>query len=407
MRILVTHAFGPQNRGDHELLQSLLDILNIAVDGALEIEVFTTYPAESTEAFSNDIKFTRSPFHRPQSFQDSIIAAWDAVFWLLASYVPAFRVFLTPLRRKCYLSIVHADMIVMCPGGYLYSNGLSFYANIVNALPLRISSARKVAAPMSIGPFLSKVDRFLARNLLSSIDKIHTRESFSTRLVESMGLRPISTPDLAWWTKSSDPGAVRDHTWANHFVGTVIDWNYPEVNDPTMLKDRYVTEILQAAKSLQSAADGRPLILYSQVGAGDGTSLDEKLIQRLVAESNGSVVFDRTAVTPQLLRARLNSCRGVIASRFHSALFSMQARTPFVTLAYQPKAEFILKDMGLSDLCRSISSFDGNEIAEALISLSNDAASFKMRIFDSQAAAKASIERTFYQSLKTSSAGDI
>lgn len=399
MKILITNAFGPQNRGDHELLESLMSILRAHSVSADSIEVFTTYPDESRAAFSDSIIFHRSPFYRPTSILAAFEAAWDLTFWLASSYFPIFRKLLSPERRARYDSILKADLIIMCPGGYLYSNKLSLYANIVNIFPLKQARGHKVAAPMSIGPFSNWFDKLLTKNGLSALNTIHTRESYSTRLVQSLRLKPIQTPDLAWWTTSDSEAENEDLSWKDHYVGTVIDWNFPLSENPEALRARYENEIIAACRILSSATNGRPVILYNQVGSGAGLSADEKLIKRIVDRSNGAVTFDPTAVTPSVLRRRLKHCEGIIASRFHSALFAIQARAPFISIAYQPKAEFILKDLGLSNHYRLIEDFSGTEAANSLLLLSKNRTTLGARLAECQINARNQIELNFGKEL--------
>lgn len=397
-RILITHAFGPQNRGDHELLQKLIDIVRLKYGARVDITVFTTYPSESRLAFEG-VTFFRSPFFRPTSISELFYSCWDLVFWGAASYATVFHRFLTGRRKKCFKEVLGADVIYMCPGGYMYSNGLSFFVNIINGVVFRQSQAIKIAAPMSIGPFFSKFEYASARFFFKNIDVIHLRESFSFELVRKMGFDPVFTHDLAWWDGDGESAHVEDASWCGSFVGTVIDWSYPGMDSVDGFKERYIVEYLKAADALYEGNFGKPLILYTQVGAGDGTSKDEKLIAEIVERSKGKVVFDGTACTPLILKSRMKYCRGVLASRFHSALFAIQAEASFVAIAYQPKAEYILKDMGLSDLCRDIKSFIGEEVASILLKNSIDAEKLKKRLVESSDIAQKNILQSFVENM--------
>ncbi len=393
MRCVITNAFGPQNRGDHELLQKLMGIVEDNVDLRDKISIHTTYPSESTKAFDGRHRFVKSPFYKPRSVSELIALFWDGFIWVISSYLPFLSWALTAARKERFREIISADMVLMCPGGYLYSNGLSFYVNLINVLPVRLSRGKRIISPMSVGPFLTRFDWFVAKYILSQFDAVHVRESYSFGLVSGMGLAATFTPDLAWYEE--DSSVSEDLAWAGHFVGTVIDWTYPFSSNPEEMRERYQNELLDAARVLSDAAGGRPLILYNQVGAGDGSSDDERLIERLVDMADGRIVFDNTAVNPEILRARLNSCEGVLASRFHSALFAMQAGCPFVSIAYQPKAEYILKDLGLSEYFRSIDLFDGREVAHLLIEVSGKRKEFASKIAAKRRGAAAMIDESF------------
>lgn len=395
-KILITNAFGPQNRGDHELLQQLVQIIRTVYPDKLKIKVFTTYPEESKAVFKG-IDFSRSPFHRPADNSGYLLLLWDLFFWVLASYHAGFRQFLSRKRKAGFEDIINADLVVMCPGGYMYSNGLSFYASIVNGIPFRKTAAKKVAAPMSVGPFFSRLDYWLAKRFFRRIDAIHLRESYSIGVVESMGLKPIYTHDLAWWGDTVN--SREDSSWQGSFVGTVIDWDYPESEAKSHQRKRYIDEYLQAAEILCRENSGKPLILYNQVGSGDGSSRDELLIAELVKKSEGTIVYDNSACTPEILKARMQMSKGVLASRFHSALFAIQVGTPFVAIAYQPKAEYILKDLNLGEYYRSINDFSGAEVASELLRLSYDSKRFKERLALAKSKTKNNIADNFLHTI--------
>lgn len=366
-KIVVTHAFGAQNRGDHELLSKLVELLSIKFPSS-QIVVYTTYPETSQGKILGVQSFIKSPFYRPKRLLQYVQLGWDMFFWILSSHFIWFRHFMSGARRSAFNDILLADSIYMCPGGYLYSNRSSYYVNLLNGYPFRRVSDKVVASPMSIGPFDSKIDFYLAKFFLNNLGEIHVRESYSKYEVERMGLRAISTPDLAWYGAADYE--VEDHSWRGKFVGTLIDWRY-KGHDYEVMRERYIEEYLQAANILYRES-GYPLVLYNQVGLGDGSSADEKLICEVVSRSEGKIVYDRTAATPDILKKRMKSCNGVLASRFHSALFAVQARVPFVAIAYQPKATYILRDISLSHYCRSIEDFSGAEAAATLILMSND-----------------------------------
>lgn len=389
-RILITHAFGPQNRGDHELLANLIAILRSKYPDSV-YTVFTTFPTESMPHFP-DVRFFKSPFYRPCGFKDWFYTLWDVPIWVLSSYFGWLQIFLSKGRYELAQVQLKQEAIFMSAGGYMYSNGFSFYANILNGLMFRQSNAQIIAAPMSIGPFYSALDRLLAKYFFKNIVRVHVRESYSYQLAETWGLKPTYTHDLAWWNQESIES--EDMTWRHRFVGTVIDWNYPDHLNVQEMRDRYVNEYLKAIAFLFKYS-GNQVVLYNQVGGGEGKSADEQLIAEIVSKSCGQAFFDNSALTPRVLKSRLCNCEGVIASRFHSALFAIQAEVPFVSLSYQPKAEFILKDLGLSSHLRYVSNFDGEEVADALVGFSAQRSQLKDSLTLIKKQARLNIEQSF------------
>lgn len=365
-KVVITHAFGAQNRGDHELLSRLIEVVHIKHPGC-NISVYTTFPEESRGKIDGCDSIKSSPFRRPKGFTDTLFFIWDAAFWVLSTHIRAFNIFMTKARRSGYLEIIDSDHVYMCPGGYMFSNGGSFYINLLNGYLFRRISHKVVASPMSIGPFDNRFDTVIAKAFLKNVSAVHVRESYSQQLLEQMGIDSIYTHDLAWYSK--DDVVSDDYSWEGFYVGTVIDWKYNGRNYSEM-RDRYIEQYLEAAEILHRDS-GNPLVLYNQVGLGDGLSADEKLIAELVDKSKGIIRYDKTASTPDELKKKIKNSKGVLASRFHSALFSIQARVPFIAIAYQPKATFILKDLSLDKYGRSIESFSGIEVAKCLTAMSH------------------------------------
>lgn len=391
-KILITNAFGPQNRGDHELLQRLLELIIKNGKDEGSIVILTTNPIESQKEFPQHTSL-KSAFYKPSSLLESVKLGFDSLFWLFCSYLPFLEMFLSKERKEKLQLYKNADLIVMCPGGYMYSNKLALYVNIFNCLPFKRIKGKIIAAPMSVGPFHNTFDKILCKYILSKVDEVFMRESYSLNLVREMGVDAKFCHDLAWISDSSIDSVG---SWDGHYVGTVIDWEYPNL-DSIYYKERFISEYIVAATILAEKS-GKPFIIYNQVGDGSGFSADEILINEIVKRGKGQIVFDSSAGTPYLLKSKIKSSKGLIASRFHSALFAIQALTPFCSIAYQPKAEYILKDLNLSNLCFDISSFRGEDIADKLMNI--DKKENTRRLLLAQEDTVSSIMTTFSQTLK-------
>lgn len=366
--ILITHAFGPDNRGDHELLLKLMGILREKYGDDVSIIVFTSFPEKSSLIFKEDkVSFVKSPVSLAGLEKNiaNYINIAVLLFTYLLYYLFNIKFFLNKDQKEKMNIIRKVDVIFYTPGGYLYSNGRSFYANIVNGLLLKKSNAPIYLSPMSVGPFYNNFDLFLCRKLLMSVTEIFLRESYSYELVKGMGFNNIHlATDLAWYIQVNAE-CVSSDKWVGRYVITVIDWDYKDVGNVIYFKERYCREIISCCMYLANESQTK-VILYNQVGSGKGNSKDEQLIRYILKEIPDFVEFEEEELTPSELKARLKNSLGLVASRFHSALFAIQVDTPFIALAYQPKTEFILEDLSLSAYYRKITSFNGKEVAESL-----------------------------------------
>lgn len=361
--ILISHAFGPDNRGDHEILLKLITVIRSKYGNECFINVFTSFPEKSEIVFNDDkIKFTKSPISlagKRKSIKN-IIEVIIQLISFFCYYIIGFKFFLKGDDKAKMLIIEKADAVFYCPGGYLYSNRFSYYVNIINGILLKKSVCSIIFSPMSIGPFNNSIDRFFVRFLFNRNSIVFLRESYSYDLAKSLNIKNIHlTTDLAWLNASIDSN---DLTWKDHFVITIIDWDYNDIGNEVYFKERYFQEILKCCKKLYSLSNNK-VVLFNQVGSGKGESSDEILIRKICETIPDMVLFQNEELTPDVLKSRLKSSLGLVASRFHSALFAIQADCKFVALAYQPKAEFILKDLNMSSYCRSIIDFSGEEVA--------------------------------------------
>ncbi|MGI9651867.1 polysaccharide pyruvyl transferase family protein [Chryseobacterium sp. RLHN22] len=400
-KIVITHAFGPDNRGDHELLEKLIKIIYKKYGNETQISIFSSFPEKSEEVFDNPkIKFYKS-FISLAGKEKSIlnlIKLFLLAIGLLVYYFLGIKWFIPKNTKLKLATINNADFIFYCPGGYLYSNKQSYYANIFNGFLLRKSKAIIYFSPMSIGPFYSDFDKSLTKKLIRNKDIVFARESYTYNLCKDLEIKNIYlTTDLAWY-ESKYEKFNQDLKWENKFVITIIDWDYNDLGNQEFYKKRYISEIIQCCTRLFKIS-GQKVVLYNQVGTGKGETNDEKLIKRILNEIPEYVSFDYEELVPEVLKSRLHYCNGLIASRFHSALFAIQAECPFIALSYQPKAEYILKDLNLAEFSRKISEFDGVNTANKLIEISNNKNEYVKKIEKAKEYCAISIEKNFINKL--------
>lgn len=396
-RVTITHAFGPDNRGDHELLQKLIKIIRLKYGENTIISIFTSFPEKSETIFKDSkLNFYKSIVSLAgekkniRNYFEILILILKLIIYYL------FKIdFNIDKQTKIKLNVIEeSNAIFYCPGGYLYSNKLSYYANIFNGFLLKLNKNRIYFSPMSIGPFYSSFDKFLFKILVRKKDYVFARESFTFNLCNKLKVNNcFLTTDLAWF-ESQIENYELDIKWKDKFVITIIDWDYNDLGNQQFYKDRYYKSLVDSIKYLYEYSSNK-VVLYNQVGSGKGSSNDEKLIYQLLEDYPDLVTYDYEELTPEVLKNRLHYCKGLIASRFHSALFAIQAECPFIALSYQPKAEYILKDLNLSHLSQKISEFEGKYVAKNLINLSYNKADFIQSINEAKYRCEELIKQNF------------
>lgn len=400
-KVLITHAFGPDNRGDHELLFKLMQVLKEKYNNEVEFSIFTSFPEKSASVFKdNSINFVKSPISLAgiNKSVGNYTKLFTSLFTYILYYFFNIEFFLNKKQKEKINIIREADVIFYTPGGYLYSNGRSYYANIVNGLLLEKSKASIFFSPMSIGPFYKRFDAYLCKRLLMSASKIFLRETYSYNLVKQMKFNNAHlTTDIAWCMIEEENSYISDQ-WENKYVITVIDWDYKNIGNVEFYRNRYLKEIIDCCIYLASDS-GQKVILYNQVGSGKGNSRDERLIRKIVSKIPEFAEFEEEELTPDELKARLRKSSGIVASRFHSALFAIQVEIPFIALAYQPKTEYILNDLDLSTHYRQIHSFSGKDVAEYLISVNKTPTAYNSSLKRIKERARYLLKTNFYDLL--------
>jgi polysaccharide pyruvyl transferase WcaK-like protein len=122
---------------------------------------------------------------------------------------------------------------------------------------------------------------------------------------------------------------------------------------------------------------------------------DDRLFYRRVLGEFPEILArldDRHRTPTEDLRLIARS-RAVLAMRFHSVVFSLATKTPFLAVDYTlgGKIEGLLNDLGLQHLLISIARFEGVSAATRLVSLEEPAADLSTKI----AEAESTLEKCF------------
>jgi colanic acid/amylovoran biosynthesis protein len=392
--IVITHAVGPSNRGDHDLLEKLADILRLAF-GNPEITIVTRFPDMTARHFAS-CKVIHSPlYRRAGSLNRAITGAARDYFSFIGSAGNSLqRRFQSSEIREAADVFETADLIVMAPGGYLYANGASLWNNLLTINAFGRFDVPFLAAPMSIGPFTSPIQSWATAAMLKRARSVYVRESYSFALARNLGIDAVKSSDLAFWMGNEQRHEPATD-WSGRFVATALEWRFKRGNNDAP-REQYLRQFVKACERL-CVESGERVVLYTQVQGGISSHPDVELLASLAKSHPGTMEWCPEEMTPAVLRRRIAGARGVLASRFHSGMFALQAGVPFIALGYQPKTKYILADMDMADHQRDMDNFCGLEVAGSLLSMNPAEVAERSR----QALAKAhrTINDTFVKDL--------
>lgn len=333
--ITVTNVFGPLNKGDWELFSQLVDILN------------ENFPREKVCAIARDKELTQEQFEDvyvteqlgktvAKGRRKNISIFLMLIVCLIATKLDFAAVLLPRGQRESLRVIKNSRIVIACPGGFLEDSSFSYITHVVQLLVARLYGKPVIMAPMSIGPVRSAFGKFLLRLALKKCKKIYVRESYSKNFVEDLGIPCVLSDDLAFHLLTAKSPAVtpkKNYSW---IACTVIDWNFPLSDNKKKCRENYINAISDALNALQAKCS-LPIYFVLQVES------DIQAIMDVAKNIEGDYTIGSSDDTPEEVIRYLSQSRFMIASRFHSYIFSMAAGCPSVAISYLPKTQYMLR----------------------------------------------------------------
>lgn len=277
--------------------------------------------------------------------------------------------------RRTYQAIAGADLVIGCAGGWLEDHYVSIWTNLVH---LSIAAAQGVPifiAPQSIGPFRHRLTRTVAKKVLSGAAGVAVREEISLAQARDLGVpecRLRLFPDLALFEDDADEHQA--DSLLRQLCGpeppklagtTVMPWSFPGSRDPSAEFERYIGKVETTARMLFQRT-GIKTLLLRQIRDDRGFTGDRELVQRVAARTKDCAVPCPEYLEPPVLRGVIARCGAFWGSRMHSNIFAVTQGVPVVTIAYQHKAEGIMRMLGLGDYVVSISDFQPSDLVDLI-----------------------------------------
>lgn len=363
MKITVTNVFGPLNRGDHELFETLLRYIQ---KPGVELSAIARDPELCAEHFPDVTFYEQFGKYTKGSRREQVLRRG---FYLLCAVVSVWlrgvANLLPKAQREGIEALRKADLVIGCPGGFLEDSTPSLFPQLTQLLVAALLRKTIILAPMSLGPIEASFPKRVLQFILSRCTTIYTREVFSEKFAADLGAKAVMSNDLAFL--NLQPSAQLKP--AKHITVTALRFSFPRARDSKAAKALYVERLVKTLEQL-SRATGLPVKFIVQV-AGD-LEVIEQVKARLSVPAE--IMYD--AVTPEAIKELFEESYCLLASRFHSAIFALSVACPVIALSYLPKTEGMLKLYGLSELNRPIDNFDPDEVAAALLELGKNRQTF-------------------------------
>lgn len=361
VRVLISHAYSTDNKGDAALLEVLVRDLKRQYGTQCIIDILTIDKIEAGAHFAGVPLHEAFMYHalnqsktRAGKLLYSFVMMGYTLLWAWV-YRVIGRSLPLPSRWRAVTDLyLQADMVVTVGGGYFRTNGsfVSFINLLLMLHPLQFTEIMQKPTSlyvMSVGPFYSWLERYLTTRLFKRMNIILIREDTSLELLHSMGVkenvhRAIDSGFLFASTRRAQLRKKLSIPKKTPVVGvTARHW---------LDSTAQVAYETQMAAALDHIGDtyAAQIVFIPQVTSthnhDDDRTVSRSIAGRMKHKQNVHVMdgdYDHYDV-----KAMYDELDFIIGTRFHSVIFSLTSYVPAIAIEYEHKTSGIMKDLDLS-----------------------------------------------------------
>jgi colanic acid/amylovoran biosynthesis protein len=273
---------------------------------------------------------------------------------------------LLPDRPRASLrAYFSADLVISCPGNFVYSRGygagLTLVVPILTTLYGWLLGKPLYMMPQTIGPLWRGWEHTLVRWMLNRMRLILLRDATSVALLQQMGFpaqRCHLLPDVAFvfagrrqdegraaLTSQGIPEQPRPALGV-----TLINWG---AQNPRFRGQATYEAAVAAALQTFLQEESGMVVLFAQVcgptPADDDRIPARRVQQQLAAAGYGQRTFAVDEVEAPLLKAMYGCMDLFLGSRLHSNIFALGENVPVVAIAYQDKTWGVMEMLGMRE----------------------------------------------------------
>lgn len=374
MNVLVVNAWHDDNRGDMALVHSALLLLQKKYPQA-RINVISMIP-EGHKYWQSAHLSLQESFPELSIIPSALPMEANAVRPItalrlgaafLSMFVPWFSRFSGYAKE-----VKEADLIVSVGGHYLFSynnnlKSLFRLLRLTQPFTLGLHLNKKVVLfSQSLGPYQGKLAHKVVRSIFAKA-KCIVRESLSKELITSIApdAKVEVKPDSAFYLSKfevNDTAPVPSERYA------VFTLREPMKGDVSKVRISYMEQLKGAGLKLLEDGKVDKIYVFPHV-TGPTLLEDDRKISRDFSElcNNEAIeLLSKPLSLPQTL-AFYREASFVVGTRFHSVVFALSQGTPAVALSYYgPKAQGIMRYIGMEELCFDIDSVTTEQVAQGV-----------------------------------------
>jgi colanic acid/amylovoran biosynthesis protein len=286
-----------------------------------------------------------------------------------------FLSLLYPAIRKYANCIKRADAVICAPGG-MNMGGFQSWEHIFNLSLAKYYEKKLIYYSRSIGPFpvqtkWNKAFEKISYNLLNSFYFLSIRDKKSAELADELNLSYIRSIDTAFLdtpeAKIPDEiSSIINNEKFIVFVPNSLTWHPAYKNRKQEDIDLFFVEVLKILLSKNNKIIMLPqlskYITYSEP--------DYAYFQRLknMVKNDGVIVLNDT-YSSDIQQKIIEKADCVIGARYHSIVFAINNKAPFISLSYEHKMTGLLEILNLREREINISDIGTSDfnVKEALL----------------------------------------
>ena len=280
---------------------------------------------------------------------------------------------------KCLLK---SDVALICDGiifgKKLLNPAFNYLITLFFLVPIaKICKCKLVCYNSGIGPFPSKLSRFMAKYLLNNCDLIMFRENDSKNLAKEIGVKNeiLLTGDSAFINPVSDDSVAvkilkEDYNIdeSTKLIGVnVTSYMDSWLKDDEKIKDKneFLLMIAKAVKdtievlSLDENAKIKPVIFCTQ-------PMDEEVC-KLVSDSADGILVTNSKYLSHDIQAIMRRCEVFVGMRFHSLILASAVKSPIIGLIYAPKVRGYMRHLNTPELSLELNKVNYDTLCKTLL----------------------------------------
>ena len=346
------------NRGDESAHRALVRGLNYALPNThITILTIADYHNAEQEFVVDSPLNTYINFLFPHNLAASSIAQWS-----LKAGLQRIALHLHPILHKLFPYYKNADIVLCAPGG-ICMGGFQNWEHLFMLYVAKICQKPLFYYSRSFGPFptktwLNRRFKHLSEEMLHYFSFLSIRDRKTMQLADDMRIHYVPAIDTAFLEQPQVSIPQELHLQGKKYVVLVpnsLTWHYAYSQcNPNNIDTLYIAIVSLLRKRYPDCDIVMLPQLCSRKEKGDYTYFqklqslctptDQKYIQ-VIPDIYGSDIQQNIVRNAQL----------VVGARYHSIVFAINNRCPFIAINYEHKIAGLLEELGLEQWKTDIS----------------------------------------------------